>query len=209
MRMLSRLRLVPACLLGVGAAVLVSCGSSSKGLIPLGYAGPLQSDFQAVLQAAQEGDGNCTATEAKIRETEHDLQALPSSVDSGLRGRLAEGVANLSVRARVLCTQPLSQATTTTETTTVTAPPPSTSTQPTATSGAPSTTPTTGTPPTPTTAQPEGEEGGGTQAPGPGNGNGRGRGDGSEGGGSQGNGAEQPGGESEAGRGTGGTGGGQ
>ena len=80
------IRLIPAGLLGVGAAVLVSCGSSGKGLIPLAYAGPLQSDFQTVLQAAREGDGSCTATEAKIRKTEHDLQALPSTVDGGLRG---------------------------------------------------------------------------------------------------------------------------
>ena len=100
--MRSLIRLLTAALLGVGAAVLVSCGSSGKGLIPLAYAGPLQTDFQAVLQAAQEGDGSCTATEAAIRKTEHDLQALPSSVDDGLRGRLAEGVANLSVRAREL-----------------------------------------------------------------------------------------------------------
>jgi hypothetical protein len=160
MKMRNLLRLVPAALLGVGAAVLVSCGSSGKGLIPLANAGPLQSDFQAVLEAAQEGNGNCAATEAQIRKTERDLAALPSSVDGGLRGRLAEGVTNLSARARVLCAQPLTQTTTTTtETTTATTPPATTtSTQPTATTTAPTAT-------TPRTGTPSGEEGG-TQAPG-------------------------------------------
>jgi hypothetical protein len=197
------LRLIPACLLGVGAAVLVSCGSSGKGLIPLSYAGPLQGDFQAVLQAAQEGNGSCSATEAKIRKTEQDLNALPATIDSGLRGRLAEGVANLSARARVLCSEPLAQATTTTETTTVTTTTPtSTATQPTSTE--PSTTPTTGTAPTPTTSQPPGEEGG-TQAPGTSNGEGRGEEEGNEQGAG---GAQAVPGESGTGAGTGGTGGG-
>jgi hypothetical protein len=168
------IRLIPAGLLGVGAAVLVSCGSSGKGLIPLAYAGPLQSDFQAVLQAAQEGDGSCTLTNTRIAKTEHDLRALPSTVDGGLRGRLAEGVANLAVRARAMCTQPLSPLTTTTSTTSTG--PPVTTTTPSATSTAPTaTTPTTGAPPE-STSPPSGE-GGATRAPGAGNDEGRGGGE--------------------------------
>jgi hypothetical protein len=169
------IRLIPAGLLGVGAAVLVSCGSSGKGLIPLAYAGPLQSDFQAVLQTAQEGDGSCAATNAKIAKTEHDLRALPATVDGGLRGRLAEGVANLAVRARTMCAQPLSPLTTTTSTTSTS--PPQTSTTPsTTTSTAPTaTTPTTGTPPTATS--PPSDEGGATRAPGTGNDEGHGSGE--------------------------------
>ena len=177
MRMRYLLRSTPAGLLGIGAAVLVSCGGSGKGLIPTAYAGPLQSDFQAVVRAAQEGNGNCSATEAAIRKTERDLRALPASVDGGLRGRLEEGVENLSARARTLCSQPLAQTTTTATTPTTTTP----------------TTPTTTTPATPTTPGTEApsEEEGGTQAPreegrgeeaesegGPGNGNGRGQGNG-------------------------------
>jgi hypothetical protein len=159
-------RLLTAALLGVGAAVLVSCGSSGKGLIPLADAGPLKNDFQAVLQAAQEGEGSCAATEAAIRKTEHDLQALPSSVDDGLRGKLAEGVANLSVRAHQLCAQPLAQTTTTT-TPTKTSPPATgttTDTQSTPTTTTP--TPTTGTSTTGTIPAPPAGEEGGTQAPG-------------------------------------------
>jgi hypothetical protein len=202
-------RLIPAGLLGVGAAVLVSCGSSGKGLIPLANAGPLKNDFQAVLQAAQEG--NCAATEAQIRKTEHDLRALPSSVDGGLRGRIAEGVTDLNARARVLCAQPPAQTTTTkTETTTATTPPATTtSTQPTATTGTPTTT-------TPSTTQPSGEEGA-TRAPGgegrpeegeegaggQGRGNGRGQGDGAAGAG-----GAAPG-EAGSGEVNGGTGGGK
>lgn len=183
------LRLIPAALLGVGAAVLVACGSSGKGLIPTAYAGPLQNDFQAVVRAAQEGNGSCSTTEAQIRKTEHDLHKLPASVDGGLRGRLEEGVENLAARARVLCSQPLAQTTTTATTPTTTTPPPATTTTP------PATTPTTPTTPTPTTETPS-EEGGGTPpgeegrgeeegeaAHGNGNGNGNGQGNGNGAGG--------------------------
>ncbi len=180
MKMRNLLRLIPAALLGVGAAVLVACGSSGKGLIPTAYAGPLQGDFQAVVRAAQEGGGDCSATEAQIHKTENDLHKLPASVDGGLRGRLEEGVENLAARARVLCSQPPTQTATTATTPTTTTPPPA------------ATAPTTTTPPTPTTPSTEtpSEEEGGTQAPGeegrgeeegeggPGNGNGRGRGNG-------------------------------
>jgi hypothetical protein len=158
-------RLLPAGLLGLGAALLVSCGSS--GLIPAPNAEPLQSDFQEVAQAAQQGNGDCTATEAAIRKTENDFQALPATVNAGLHGRLAEGIANLSARARTLCTQPLAQATTTTsQSTTTTKTAPTTSTQTTPTTST-STTPTTSTGATPTTSVPSGP-GGGTPAPGAG-----------------------------------------
>lgn len=178
MKMRNLLRMIPAALLGVGAAVLVACGGSGKGLIPTANAGPLQSDFQAVVHAAQEG--NCPATEAQIRKTEDDLHRLPASVDGGLRGRLEEGVENLAARARVLCSQPQTQTATTATTPTTTTPPPA------------ATTPTTTPPPTPTTPSTEtpSEEEGGTQAPseegrgeeeseaGPGHGRGRGNGHG-------------------------------
>jgi hypothetical protein len=209
--MRSSFRLLTAALLGVGVAVLVSCGSSGKGLIPARYAGPLQNDFQAVLQAAQEGDGSCTATEAAVRKTEHDLQALPSSVDDGLRGRLAEGVANLSVRAHQLCTQPLGQTTTTTTAPTKTSPPAtSTAKTQTAPTGTQAPTPTTGTAPTGTTPSPPAGEEGGTQAPGAGNEESQ-PGEAEAGGGQAGSGAAGQGGAGEngLGAGTGGTGGGQ
>ena len=156
------LRILLAGLLGVSAALLVACGSSGKGLIPSANAGPLQSDFEAVAQAAQSGEGNCTATEAAIEKTESDFAALPATVDAGLHKTLSVGIANLRRRALALCAQPLPQATSTTKTsapttTTSTQTTPTTSTQ-TETSTAPTTS--TITPPTATSP------GGGTPAPG-------------------------------------------
>jgi cytoskeletal protein RodZ len=154
------LRILLAGLLGVSAALLVACGSSGKGLIPSANAGPLQSDFEAVAQAAQSGEGNCTATEAAISKTESDFAALPATVDAGLHKTLSVGIANLRRRALALCAQPLPQATSTTSTpttTTSTQTTPTTSTQ-TETSTAPTTSTTT--PPTATSP------GGGTPAPG-------------------------------------------
>jgi hypothetical protein len=97
------LRLISAGLLGVAAALLVSCGSSGKGLIPSGDAGPLQSDFEAVAQAAESGDGSCTATAEAIRKTEQDFNALPSTIDAGLRDTLTKGITNLGARAPLFC----------------------------------------------------------------------------------------------------------
>jgi hypothetical protein len=156
------IRLLLAGLLGLAAALLVACGSSGKGLIPTANAGPLQSDFEAVAQAAQSGEGSCTATEAAIAKTESDFAALPSTVDRGLHKTLGLGIANLRRRALALCAQPLPQTSTTTSTPATTT---STETTPTTTSTThteTTTTPasTTTTPPTATTP------GGGTPAPG-------------------------------------------
>ena len=175
------LRLLAAGPLGVAVAiVLVSCGSSGKGLIPIANAGPLQSDFEAVAQAAQAGGGNCTATTEAINKTEQDFAALPVTIDAGLHNRLSQGISNLRERALALCTQPLAQtATTTTPRTTTT----------TTTTTTPTTTTTTSTPTTPTTPVTPPDNGGGTVAPGEGEhegspgsdgGNGRGNGRGGE-----------------------------
>src|SRR5665213_2033390 len=127
------IRLLCAGLLGVAAAaLLVACGSSGKGLIPTANAGPLQSDFEAVAQAAQSGEGNCTVTEAAIAKTEQDFAALPTTVDQGLHKTLSQGISNLRTRALALCAQPLPQTTSTTSspktTTTTTTTTPTTTT---------------------------------------------------------------------------------
>jgi hypothetical protein len=157
------LRLLAAGLLGAAVAlVLVSCGSTGKGLIPIANAGPLQSDFEAIAQAAQTGGGNCTATTEAINKTEQDFAALPATIDSGLHRRLSEGISNLRERALALCAQPLAQtATTTTPRTTTTA----TTTKTQTTSTTPTTTSTSTTPTTPVTPP---NNGGGTVAPGEG-----------------------------------------
>jgi hypothetical protein len=159
------LRIPLAGLLGVSAALLVACGSSGKGLIPTANAGPLQSDFEAVAQAAESGEGSCTATEAAIEKTESDFADLPSTVDAGLHKTLSVGISNLRRRALALCAQQFPQTTSTTKTSTT--PTTTTSTQTT-----PSTTPThtettTPTPTTPTVTTPTATTpGGGTPAPG-------------------------------------------
>jgi hypothetical protein len=156
------LRLLAAGPLGVAVAILlVSCGSSGKGLIPIANAGPLQSDFEAVAQAAQSGGGNCTVTTEAINKTERDFAALPATIDSGLRHRLSEGVSNLRERALALCAQPLAQTATTPRTTTTT----TTSTTKTETTPTTPTT-TTNTTTTPVTPVTPPNNGGGTVAPG-------------------------------------------
>jgi hypothetical protein len=155
------IRVLCAGLLGVSAALLVACGSSGKGLIPAANAGPLQSDFEAVAQAAQSGEGNCTATEATLAKTEQDFAALPATIDKGLSKRLSLGISNLRHRALALCAQQFPQATSTTSTPATTT---STQTTPTTTTTTTETATTQTAPPitTPTPSTP----GGGTQAPG-------------------------------------------
>ncbi|MGH2902510.1 MAG: hypothetical protein ACRDK7_02790 [Solirubrobacteraceae bacterium] len=157
-----RLRVPLAALLGVSAALLVACGSSGKGLIPAANAGPLQGDFEAVAQAAESGEGSCTATEAAIEKTESAFAALPTSVDAGLRKTLSVGIANLRHRALALCAQSPSQTTSTTRTNTTTTTSTQTTAPPTSTHTETTTTPTTPAPTTPTATTP----GGGTPAPG-------------------------------------------
>ncbi len=173
------LRLLLAGLLGVLVALtLVACSGSGKGLIPIADAGPLQSDFEAVAQAAQTGGGNCTSTTEAINKTEQDFAALPSTIDSGLHKRLSEGISNLRERALALCAQPLAQtATTTTPRTTTT----TTSTKTQTTPTTPTTTTTTPTTPTPAPVTPP-NNGGGTVAPGEGEREGRGNEQGESGG---------------------------
>jgi hypothetical protein len=156
------LRLSLAAIAGVAAALLVSCGGSGKALIPGAHAGPLLSDFEAVRSAAENANGDCTATEAALRKTEEDFNSLPSSVDAGLRNNLHQGISNLRVRAHEMCIQPGTKSTgttATTEKTTTTTTTPTTTTSTETTPTTTSTTPTTTTPPGP---------GGGTPAPGAG-----------------------------------------
>jgi hypothetical protein len=160
MRSAPLFRFALAGLLGVAVPLLVACGGSGDGLIPVGNAGPLQSDFEAIAQAAENGDGTCTATEAAVLKTERDFAGLPSTIDSGLRSRLREGITKLRSDAFGLCQQPLPQSTVTatsaktTTSTTQTTPPPTTSTAT--------------TPSTPTSTIAPSGPGGGTPAPGAG-----------------------------------------
>ena len=152
------LRAALALSLGVLAALLIACSGSGKGLIPVADAGPLQSDFEAVAQAAENGDGSCSRTESALLKTEQDFSALPPSVDNGLRNTIKQGIDNLRTHALALCTQPLPQSTVTTTTPKTT----TSDTTPTTTTTETQTTPTETQPTTPSPSGP----GGGTQAPG-------------------------------------------
>jgi hypothetical protein len=161
------LKLILAGLLGTASALLIACGGSGGVLIPASQAGPLQGDVEAVEQAAEAGNGNCSATEAALLKTDQDYAALPTSVDTELRNRLHLGIENLHKVATEACQQPLAKTTTTSANTTTT----KTATTPTT----PTTTTTTTTTPTPPSSEtPESEEtpgaGGGTPAPGEGQG---------------------------------------
>jgi hypothetical protein len=150
--------------LGAAAALLVACGSSGSQLIAASEAGPLQSDIEAVEQAAESGNGNCQATESALLKTEQDFAALPSTINTGLHNRLRLGIENLHKVATEACAQPVAKTTTTATTTTSTT---KTSTTP------PTNTETTTTPVTPSPPAEGSEEsgaGGGTAAPGEGNG---------------------------------------
>ncbi|HYB24556.1 MAG TPA: hypothetical protein VED41_12210, partial [Solirubrobacteraceae bacterium] len=100
------LRIAASAVLGVGAALAVAaCGSSSGKLIPLAASSSLQGDFEAVAQAAETADGDCSNTEAALLKTEQDFGRLPASVDAGLRGRMQEGIAKLREDALAQCKQ--------------------------------------------------------------------------------------------------------
>lgn len=166
MNLKSLIRFTVVALLGAAAALLVSCGSSGKGLIPSAKAGPLQEDFETVAQAAAAGNGNCAATESALGKTEQDFLALPASVNAGLHKTLEEGITNLRKRALSMCIQPTGGETGTTSTTTgTTSTPIRTSTSESATT--PSTTQTTTSPPATTPTTPAGTSpntSGGTEA---------------------------------------------
>ena len=88
MRVRALRRTLPAAALGAAAALLLaSCGGSGRGLIPSANAGPLQGDFERVVQEAESGGGSCAGTEAALSKTERDYGALPA-IDPGLRKRL-------------------------------------------------------------------------------------------------------------------------
>lgn len=170
------IRCLLAGLLGVACSLLVACGSSGK-LIPSNNAGPLTSDFDAIAQDVASGD--CTATRRDLAQAQHDLNALPSTVDAGLRQRISDGLNHLQSIAPTQCAQGQTSssasttsstpATTTNQTsssTTTTTPPTSSSTStttppPTTTS----TTPSTSTPSTTTPSTSTGGTAGGTPAP--------------------------------------------
>jgi hypothetical protein len=154
------IRLVPAVLLGLVAAVLVSCGSSGTGLIPSANAGPLQSDFEAVARAAETGNGSCAETESALGTTQQDFLKLPATVDRGLHARLQLGIENLRKQALAMCESAASTTGTQTSSTSTTKTSTSTETTPTTTTSTSTTAPPTSTTTTQSTTTPPSQNGG-------------------------------------------------
>jgi DNA uptake protein ComE-like DNA-binding protein len=137
----SATRLLPfvlAFVLGLGAALLTACGSSSKALIPAANADQIKSHLAAVSDAI-------------------DVESLPNEVSARLVQRLEDGIARLRRQAPSACAAntatTATTATATTETTTTaTTPTTTTATTPTTTTPTTTTPPTTPTTPTTTTS---------------------------------------------------------
>jgi hypothetical protein len=174
-RMRAALPFLLALVLGVAAAALVACGSSTSSrrqLIPQTSAQRLKNALDDARRAV--ADGNCTAAARALARARGVLVNLPSSVDAQLVDRLRQGLDNLQRIAPRQCRdqQTTTQAPATTETTTPettpteTTPTTPTDTTPTSTTTTPTTTTTTGTttttPPPTTTTTPANPTGGTT-----------------------------------------------
>src|SRR3954453_137093 len=137
-------RLIPFVLafaLGLGAAALTACGSStSKALIPAADADQLKSDLGKVQDAID--SGKCSDISQALSQAKTDVQQLPNHVSVRLRNRLTEGIGRLEGQApRACAANTVSTATVPTATTVV---PVTTATTPTVVPT--TTTPTTTTP---------------------------------------------------------------
>ncbi|MEY2512685.1 MAG: hypothetical protein QOJ89_43 [bacterium] len=120
-----------ALLLGVGAALLVACGGTTKGGIPAASAGELKSQIEDVQQAVD--GGRCDELDGQLRQVDEGIQALPTTVDQRLRQALAAAGDRLRRTANSDCADTTTTETTTTETTTTETVPPETTTEPTTT----------------------------------------------------------------------------
>ena len=150
--------------LGVGAALLVACGATTKGGIPAASAGELKSQIEDVRQAVE--GGRCDELEGQLRQVDDGVQALPATVDQRLRSSLRDAADRLRRQAVDEChaRQPTTPTTTEpvqtqTQTQTQTEPPPTTTTTTTPTTTEPTQTQTeppttTPPPPPPVTTQP-------------------------------------------------------
>jgi hypothetical protein len=145
-------RLPLAFLLGVAAALLVSCGSSNNKLLPAVSADRVKNDLAAVRQALDQHD--CQKAAAGVQALYLDIGRLPPVVDRRLRIRLREGADKLSARVPTDCRQPATTQTTPTTPTDTTTTTTTTDTTPTTPTDTTPTTPTDTIPTTPTDTSP-------------------------------------------------------
>jgi hypothetical protein len=162
-----------ALMLGIGAALLAACGSSTRGGIPSADAASIKGQLEDV--RTRVADGSCDGLARELRQVNTAIDNLPRSVDNRLVSALRDGADRLQSAAVSDCNAnsvPTQTETTPPETTTTTppettTPPPETTTTPPETTTTPpetTTTPpqTTTTPPAPAPPPPVVGPGGGT-----------------------------------------------
>jgi hypothetical protein len=149
-----------AALLGVGAALLAACGSTTSGGVPQGDGAVLKGQLEDVRQRV--AAGQCDGLSSQLRDVDGAIDGLPQSVDARLVSALRKGSDRLQGTAVSDCntnhlkaqaettTTPTLTDTTPTETDTTTVPPDTTTTPPPT-----ATTPPDTTPPDTTTVVPE------------------------------------------------------
>jgi hypothetical protein len=146
-------RLLPhllALTLGVGAALLVACGSSTSGGVPAGDASVLKGQLEDVRQRV--GDGQCDGLSDQLRQVDNAIDGLPRSVNARLVRALSNGSTRLRRTAVNDCNANRAKTQTETTPTETTTTPPETTTTPPETTTTP--TDTTTVPPATTTTPP-------------------------------------------------------
>ncbi len=163
-----RTRMIPlltAAIVAVAVGLASGCGSGEK-LIPPAQATALDSALQQVTDATRNGE--CQQANDALGSAQRAYQALPASVDDGLKARLRQGLQQLTdtvpdqCKAAAGTTQPTTTKSTATTTTTEPTTTTTTTTEPTTT-----TTTTTEPPPTTTTTTPTSTDPNGGVAPDP------------------------------------------
>jgi hypothetical protein len=122
--------------LGIAAALLAACGSSTTGGIQQGDGSVLKGQLEDVRQRV--ADGQCDGLAAQLRDVDTAIDALPRSVDARLISALRNGSDRLQANAVIDCNDNRNAKTTSTQTTqtqtqTQTAVPTQTATTPTQT----------------------------------------------------------------------------
>lgn len=83
--------------LGVGAALLVACGSSTSGGVPSGDGSVIKGQLDDVRQRV--ADGQCDGLSGQLREVDSAIDGLPRSVDARLVKALSDGSTRLRSNA--------------------------------------------------------------------------------------------------------------
>jgi hypothetical protein len=100
--------------LGIAAALLAACGSSTTGGIQQGDGSVLKGQLEDVRQRV--ADGQCDGLAAQLRDVDTAIDALPRSVDARLISALRNGSDRLQANAVIDCNDNRNAKTTSTQT---------------------------------------------------------------------------------------------